>query len=76
MARSDFTLTESFQQISTGRCVITMRKSGRYIFNDTASDTAAMRSYFKAGEQVVQNERITTHARSLDAGLITVDDEG
>ena len=75
MARATVNLTDSFQQLAAGRCVITIIRTGRYIFNDVSSDTAAMRAYFKAGEQVVQTERVTTHGRALDDGAVIVDTE-
>ncbi|AAQ96495.1 hypothetical protein [Vibrio phage VP16T] len=77
MARTTVPLTAARQRVATGRCVITVIRSGRYNFNDTNSDTAASLSYYKAGEQIVQTETKDTYALSPSGdGLIIVDQEG
>ncbi|AAQ96559.1 hypothetical protein [Vibrio phage VP16C] len=77
MARTTKTLTASRQEVATGRCVITILRSGKYALNDTDTATAQSLSYFKAGEQVVQTERKPTYASAPDGnGLIIVDEEG
>lgn len=75
MARTTVNTTDTFQEVATGRCVITVIRSGRYYFNDTNADANASLSYYKAGEQVVQTEAKTTYARGA-GGTVIVDQEG
>ena len=75
MARTTVDLTDTFQEVATDRCVITIIRSGRYHFNDESQDANASQSYFKAGEQIVQTEAKTTYARGA-GGTVIVDQEG
>lgn len=72
MARTVVTLTNTFQAIATGRCVVSFSAPGVHSFNDADSDVAARVELFKPSDQVVQNERVTTYAKTLsgDANII------
>ncbi len=77
MARTTVQLTNAAQEVATGKCVITVIRSGKYQFNDVNSDTAATVSQFRAGEQLIQTEAKSTFALSLSGdGVIIVDAEG
>lgn len=77
MARTRETLTGTFQQVATGRCVITVDVVGNtktLVVNDIANGSTAMRRVVRPGDQIIQDEDKATFA--LGAGIeIIVDQE-
>lgn len=66
MARGVNTPTTSWVQIASGRAVISVaeRGSGRLMFNETGTDTAAYVVRPDAGEQFVQTDNETTFVKT------------
>jgi hypothetical protein len=80
MARSTVTLTTSWQQLSSTKCVITVlrTKGFQIFFNETASDTNAISKIFEQGDQVQQSEVKDTYARvdsaNADCQVVVVEE--
>lgn len=76
MPRVQIDLTSSYQQISSGKAVFTIKKTGGGLifFNDVASDTAAMKRSPDPEEQFTQTGNVATFAKG-DGYTIIVDDD-
>lgn len=78
MARTEVTLTDSWQQVATGRCSIEVKDTdgeGLMIaLNDAAADTAALVRRAEPGHQFVQSTANPTYAKG-DGINIIVDTE-
>ena len=70
MARQEFLLTESWQQLATKKAVITITQlgEGTINLNDSPSDTAAMiRSSRHLDHQIIQDEEKPTYIKYVKA---------
>ena len=80
MARSEITLTSTWQQVATGLAVFTVKTINRQSnaqrqvsFNESASDTAAMDLVAEDNLQVEQRDDVVTYAKG--AGILLIVDE-
>ena len=78
MSKSTFIVTDSWQQISTGECVVTIntKGSGNIYFNESASDAATWFGNPDRNSQFLQNDVVNTFVKcdnGTDNYEITVD---
>ena len=77
MATQTVTVTDTWQQIASGVCVITVKKrgtGGNLYFNEVASDVDSRYWDKPAGKQFAQNEAIATWVKSSGTGWVLVVD--
>ena len=70
MARLVYSLTDSYQMIAAGRCIVSLGGGicKRIFINESASDTAAINTITEEDFQLAQIQNKPTYAR-LDTGL-------
>ena len=76
MAKTTVTVTQTYQQVASGQCVITIKERGEGIifFNETASDTNAYKLNPVPEDQFQQTSSVQTHVKaSGDGWQIIVD---
>ena len=73
MARSEVTLTEAFQELATGRAIVTVKEglNEQIIYNDVSSDTGAAFTQSTDGMQIAQTEAKSTFMRTNAKGAAT-----
>jgi hypothetical protein len=70
MAKSVISVTQSFQKVATGQCIITVcqRGDGYLVFNETASDTAAYNIASSYDDQFEQMSAVDTYVKATGDG--------
>lgn len=75
MARTEVTLTNSYQEVADVQCAITVKSVGdnyRLTLNQTAATAAEIAYSVQPGDQFVQNEEKSTFA--LGEGIVLIVD--
>jgi hypothetical protein len=81
MARTEVTLTDTYQEVATAEMVLTVKKGlGELIqYNDVNSDTASAKEIIDGDTQIAQNEVkstwVKTDQKGVDANVIVIIDE-
>lgn len=80
MARTVITLTDAWQQVAAGACVLRVASTGgraraKISLNQTASDVAATEDLTSPGAQYLQNEAKPVFAKGADV-IVIVDTAG
>jgi hypothetical protein len=70
MARQTVTLTDSWQQVASGKCVITVLDDGNgaIFFNETATDVDALPIRAKNNQQFAQASGVDTFMKASGDG--------
>lgn len=76
--RDTVNLTNTWQKIADGPCIVSIEKSGSgtILFNETATDVDARPTFPQQSTQFEQTQNRETWARTLGAGWSLLVDEG